>query len=161
MPDYSKTAANALKSIGKAGRQLEIMRPVVSFDNTTGVPTDAPTVKGYINAIVLPRYKGMVFGSLDDGLKEALVKGKLCTVLAAAKGAPFKPEALDVITIDGTKWQVIGCTELSPAGIPILYTIGVVEGTFTPTPNPRRPPDRWPKWISTNSHGRRLNALTS
>lgn len=137
MPDYSKTAANALKSIAKAGRKLEIMRPVVTFDNTTGVPTNGPTLQGYITAVVLPRYKGQIFNSLDDSLKEALVKGKLRTVLCAASGAPFKPEALDVVTIDGTKWQVIGCTELSPAGIPIIYTIGVVEGApFTATPAP-------------------------
>lgn len=137
MADYAKTAANALKSIAKAGTKLAIMRPVATFDNITGAPTDAPTLQGYITAVVLPRYKGQIFASLDDSLKEALVRGKMKTVLAAANGAPFKPGPLDVVTINGTQWQVIGCTELAPDGVtPIIYTIGVVEGTFTPTPAP-------------------------
>jgi len=133
MANYSKTADSALKSIARAGTKLEIFRPVANFDDLTGVPTDGPTLKGYITAVVLPRYKGQIFGSLDDSLKESLVKGKLKTVLAAAKGAPFAPGPLDVITIDGTQWQVVGCTALAPDGVtPIIYTIGVVEGSFTP-----------------------------
>lgn len=135
MANYQKDADDALKSIAEEGTKLEIFRPVVSFNDATGIPTDQPTIRGFITALVLPRYKGQTFGSLDDSLKEALVRGKLKTVLAAAKGAPFAPAPLDVITINGTQWQVIGCTALAPDGVtPIIYTIGVVEGTFTPTP---------------------------
>jgi hypothetical protein len=135
MANYQKNADSALKSIVKAGTKLEIFRPVVAFDDTTGIPTEGPTLRGYITAVVLPRYKGQIFGSLDDSLKEALVRGKLKTVLAAAKGAPFAPGPLDVITINGTQWQVVGCTALAPDGVTaIIYTIGVVEGAFTPTP---------------------------
>lgn len=132
MPDFAKTAANALKSISKNGRVLAISRPVVTFDNVTGEPTKGPTVAGTITGIVLPRYKGQRFNSLDDSLKEALVAGRLRSILAAANGASFPPQPLDVISFDGSDWRVIGVTELSPTGIPIIYTIGVVQTGFNP-----------------------------
>lgn len=136
MANYQKNADGALKSIAKAGRSFTIFRPVLVFNDVSGVPEDQETLTGEITAVVLPRYKGQIFGSLDDSFKEALIRGKLRTVLAAAKGAPFQPEALDIIVIDGTNWQVIGCTPLAPDGTtPIIYTIGVMQcGTFTPTP---------------------------
>jgi hypothetical protein len=138
MANYEKNAANALKSIAKAGKKFQIFRPVVTFNDVTGIPTDAPTLAGEITAVVLPRYKGQIFNSLDDSFKEALIRGKLRTVLAAAKGAPFSPEALDIVVINGTNWQVVGCTPLAPDGAtPIIYTMGVIQcGSFTPTPTP-------------------------
>jgi hypothetical protein len=137
MADYSKTAASALATIKKKGKRFEIKRPVMSFPNSDGIPVVSEPQTGFINAIILPRYKGQIFQSLDDSLKEALIKGRLKTVLAAAQGAPFKPEALDVITIAGSYWNVIGCTELAPDGeTPIIYTIGVMEGAQVSTPPP-------------------------
>ena len=135
MANYQKNADSALKTIAKAGGKLEIFRPVLNFNDVTGVPLNDVTQRGFITAVVLPRYKGQIFGSLDDSLKEALVKGKLRTVLAAAKGAPFEPGPLDIIKINGVDWQVIGCTPLAPDGVTnIIFTIGVVEtGTFTPS----------------------------
>jgi hypothetical protein len=136
MADYSKDAREALATIKAEGKSFVISRPVVAFD-AVGVPTDGETLQGNIFAIVLPRYKGMIFNSLDDSLKDALVKGKLKSVLAAAEGAPFKPSPLDSIEIAGSQWLVIGCTELAPDGeTPIIYTIGVVERAFVPTPAP-------------------------
>jgi hypothetical protein len=135
---YQQDAADALASIKDAGGEFEIFRPSQTFDNATGLPTDTPTASGKIAAIVLPKYKGPVF---EDAMREALVRGKMKTLLAAAKGAPFKPAPLDVVKINGTHWQVIGCTELAPDGeTPIIFNIGIVEaGTFTPTPEPTPP----------------------
>ena len=133
MANYQKNADAALKLIAKNGKKFQIFRPVVTFNNETGSPINGQTLTGEITAVVLPRYKGQIFGSLDDSLKEALVRGQLKTVLAAAKGAPFPPGPLDVLTINGDKWQVIGCTVLAPDGeTPIIYTMGVVQASFTP-----------------------------
>lgn len=138
MANYQKNAEAALKSIAKAGKAFTIFRPVLVFNDATGVPTDAPTLTGEITAVVLPRYKGQIFSSFDDSFKEALIRGKLKTMLVAAKDAPFAPAPLDVVVIGGTNWQVVGNTVLAPdGGTPIIYTIGIVEcGSFTPTPAP-------------------------
>lgn len=138
MANYQKNAANALKSIAKAGKKFTIFRPVLVFNDATGIPTDGPTLTGEITAVVFPRYKGQIFANLDDSFKEALIRGKMKTILAAAQGAPFAPEPLDVVVIGGTNWQVVGCTVLAPDGeTPIIYTIGVIAcGSFTPTPPP-------------------------
>jgi hypothetical protein len=134
MADYSKDAAEALAAIKEAGKEFEIFRPSPVFDDISGIPTDAATPKGKITAVVLPYSKNLA--SLDDSLKEALVKGKLRKLLAAAQGAPFVPQALDVVNINGTQWQVIGNTPLAPDGTtPIIFTMAIVEGApFTPTP---------------------------
>lgn len=136
MATYEKSASKALAMIAKAGRKFTIFRPVAIFNDDTGLPQNRPTLSGEIAAVVLPRYKGMLFSSLDDSFKEALIRGKLKTVLAAAKGAPFAPQPLDIIVMGGTNWQVVGNTVLAPdSGTPIIYSIGVVEcGSFTPTP---------------------------
>lgn len=134
MADYAKNADSALKSIAKAGKSLDIFRSSPTIEPTTGLPTGTALTSGKITAVVLPRYKGQIFSNLDDSLKDALVRGELKTVLAAAKGAPFKPGPLDVIMIDGEQWKVIGCTVLAPDGVTaIIYTIGVQKGPATPT----------------------------
>lgn len=133
MADYSKQAASALKSIAKAGKEFDIFRSSPVFDQTSGLPTTTNRTQGKITAVLLPRYKGQLFNSLDDSLKAALVRGELKTVLAAAKGAPFKPGPLDYIMIEGQQWRVIGVTTLAPDGTtPIIYTIGVMLGPTTP-----------------------------
>jgi hypothetical protein len=134
MANYQKNADNALKSIAKAGKKFTIFRPVLLFNDVTGIPNDRPTLTGEITAVVLPYSKSL--NALDDRMKEALIAGKLRKVLAAAKGAPFSPLPLDIIVIDGTNWQVIGNTPLAPDGItPIIFTMAVIQcGSFTPTP---------------------------
>ena len=127
MPDYNKLAQTTLDLIKKSGRAFVITRSRPSFDDVTGTPTAGTPQAGTFQAIVLPRYKGRTFDSLDDSIKEKLIQGKARTLYAAAVGAPFAPEALDEVTISGEQWVVIGCTELSPAGITMLYTIGVVK----------------------------------
>lgn len=127
MADYSKDAAEALAAIKEAGEEYIIFRSRPAFDDISGTPVEPPDtpLTGKLAAVVLPRYKGATFASLDDSLKEALIRGKLKTVLAAAQGAPFAPEALDEITLADGVWQVVGCTALAPNGLPIIFTIGI------------------------------------
>jgi hypothetical protein len=125
---YKQSAESALRTISKAGRAFEISRAVTAFDDEQGLPVDGEPLRGQIVAVKLPRYKGMIFSGLDDSFKESLIKGKACTLLAAASGVPFEPGPLDIVTINGANWQVIGCTPLEPDGeTPIIYFIGIVQ----------------------------------
>lgn len=127
MANYTKNASSALALISKYGRKYPIARELSTFDEITGKEVAKTTRGGEITAIVLPRYKGILFDSLDDSFREGLVIGKSRVLLVAAKGAPFPPTPLDKINIGGDEWEVVGITELNPAGIPIIYTIGIIK----------------------------------
>ena len=125
MPDYNKLAANALKMIAKAGKEYDISRPNSAVDEITGIPTDSAPTTGKLVAIILPHRKAPVFAIMDNRFLEGTLTGRFRFVLAAAKDAPFLPQPMDILTIDGDAWEVVGCSPLSPAGIPLLYTIAV------------------------------------
>lgn len=126
--DYNEIAQGALESIKEAGGTLAILRSRPSFDDITGTPTPDPSPQsGKLSAVVLPRYKGVVFRNMDEAFREALVKGRAKSVLAAASDATFPPEPNDELTIEGSQWRIIGVTVLAPAGVPLVYTIGVMQ----------------------------------
>jgi hypothetical protein len=135
--DAAKTAAAALKTIAKNGRVLPMARRTATFQDITGGESVVTLTIGTITGIVLPRYKGPIFNQMDEALRVAIITGKARTVLAAAAGATFPPKPLDRLTFDGSAWEVVGVSELSPTGTPILYTIGVIESA----PFPPLPPD--------------------
>ena len=123
MSIYAQDAADALQSIREAGKEYAISRPAPTFDNLTGQATANTPLTGTITAIVLPKYKGTPY---DDKMIEAARRGRLKTMIVAAQGATFKPEALDEITIGADEWQVVGSTELAPDGLAILYYVGII-----------------------------------
>lgn len=125
--DSAKTAAAALKTIAKNGRKIPIARNGRSFDNVSGQPNGIVSESGEITAIVLPRYKGLSMSEMDDALKQAVIRGQAKSLLAAASGATFPPKPLDILTFDGADWEIKGVTTLAPVGIPIIYTIGVIQ----------------------------------
>lgn len=138
MADYNKAANQALALIAKNGVSLPIYRRALEVSEETGTLTEGETTQGNITGIVLPRYKGFNFPQMDNAFREALISGKMRTILAAGKDASFEPAPLDIIDINGTKFEVVGCVPLAPDGVTsILYTIGVTRcGTFTPTEAP-------------------------
>lgn len=126
--DATAAAASALAAIRANGRTLPALRRTRAFDDVTGTATDETTATGEVPGVVLPRYKGMIFASLDETYSSDMVKRQARTVLAAAAGCTLgKPAPLDEISFDGATWLVIGLSELSPTGTPIIYTMGVVQ----------------------------------
>lgn len=125
MPDYAQDAAEALASIKEDGRQVVIKRLTRSHIPALGTTDITTKQSGTLDLVVLPLRKGEV---LDDALLEAFVAGRLRKLLVAAASAPFRPAPLDVVLFDGQYWLVRGCTELNPAGTPLLYHV-VVENT--------------------------------
>ena len=132
MPNYGKTADNALVSILAAGATMTATRSLSGvYDPATGEETAIPELQTWeLVAVTLPatiaRFRG-----IDNKLTEGLVLGKARYLLTAAKNSNgFIPEPLpeDVIVFpDLTAWKVIGSTPIKPAGVPILYQVGVVN----------------------------------
>lgn len=127
MFDYSASAATALSLLQNFGKALPIKRVTNTANGVTG-ETRQTVATGDITTVILPARASalnLVGGQGDDAIVEALVKGKLRFALVAALGATFVPEANDLVTLDGKDWTVLGNTPLSPAGVPILYKLGL------------------------------------
>lgn len=128
MTFYDNMAEVALAKITQFGREITITRFGSSNSDPAAGTVDKPVeATGTLKALVLPASKGTV-EAFDNRLQGgSLIDEKLRYILAAAKGAPFEPRSLDEVSFDGIKWQVLGCTPLSPAGMPLLYKMGVMR----------------------------------
>ena len=129
MDFYIQSAATALSLIKRFGGTIPIKRVTNTPDPVTGdvVATDT---NGTLTALVLPAKTSnlnAVSGQLDNAVSEALTKGKVRFVLAAAANATFPPDADDVLTIDGAEWRVLGSTPLKPAATALIYKIGAIR----------------------------------
>jgi hypothetical protein len=127
MANYGKNADSAYTSILKAGRLLPISRTVKVFDNITGAQISSDEQSGTIAGVVFSKVKTPQYESFGEKFVEAMIRGAARVITAAAKNAPFVPQAGDVVSFDGSSWEVYGTRDLNPAGIPILYTLGVVK----------------------------------
>jgi hypothetical protein len=120
--NYTKIADNVDKQFAKAGRTIIVSRETSDVDIAGKVATTVETCEAV--AVVLPLSKWWYDNFVDDGAFARKV-GRLLKV--AASGMTFEPRAFDKVTFDGATWIVLGCTVISPAGIPLVYNIGVVR----------------------------------
>jgi hypothetical protein len=123
--NYSKSAETALSLIKQFGKSYPIKRSIKTPDGITGAVTSVDTT-GAIDAVILPVNTSKEKFDNQE-LTEAVAKGKARFLLVAASGAPFQPDAGDEVTIDSELWRCAGCTALSPAGVPVIYNIGVIR----------------------------------
>lgn len=130
MTFYQKSAATALKLITKFGQTVTIKRVVSTPDPVTGSATSME-VNGTLKAVVLPvaSTAKSLFTEADNNLREALIRGKIRFILAAASGATFQPVANDVVVVGSETYTLIGCAPLNPAGTPLVYKMaGLLTG---------------------------------
>jgi hypothetical protein len=129
MADYNAAADSALRQITDAGRLLLITRKTEgAHDPVEGTTESSEVLSWSLPCVILPATQKNMAG-LDNGRLEqgSLVLSKTRLVMAAAKGSPRDPEALDRMAFDGSDWLVLGCIPLSPAGVTILYKMGVMK----------------------------------
>jgi hypothetical protein len=123
--NYAKLAKKADKLLAGAGQTVTVARYAPSRDSSTSVVTKgAATLSASASAVEIPVTQGLI-QSFTVRLEEAIVlKTSRAFKLSPALG--FRPLPRDEITLaDGTIWGVTGCTFVSPAGIDLVYTIGV------------------------------------
>lgn len=131
MPNYDQSAATATRLIKDSGSLMQVDRVTVAdYDPITGQGTDT-TTSWNIDAVVLPatiaRFRG-----IDNKLAEDtnLVLAKARYLLASPNDrdgvAIAEPLPQDVVNFDSKKWKIIGVSPLRPAGVTILYQIGVL-----------------------------------
>ncbi|MGL6008381.1 MAG: hypothetical protein ACRC1D_02915 [Culicoidibacterales bacterium] len=116
-----KNQDTALRLIKDAGQKLFFQRltsnnldPVLGTNNNL-IQADEFTV------VVLPGSKKDFEIYLEDGIRTDQVR----FLLVAAKDAPFELRGGDQCNFENKLWVVMGCTPLNPAGIPIIYKVGM------------------------------------
>lgn len=130
MIDYPEIAEGALEAIKEAGRVIVIKRYSSAYDGATATDVMTLTHEGDFTVAVLPAKKANAlagFGiGFDNAYAEALRKGKVRALLIAASEAPFEPAEGDRAEFDNGLWNFLGCTPISPAGVPVVYKAEVV-----------------------------------
>lgn len=127
MIDYTAIAEAALAAIREAGTNLLGKRPVVTHDPVTEVTATLYSPEGTFAGVVLPAKRNPYTVSSNDADIENLRAGKVRRLLLAASGAPFVPAPNDIFEFESAVWTVSGCTPLSPAGTPLVYTLEVIK----------------------------------
>lgn len=127
--DYNAAASDALALIKEFGAPLPIKRVTNTPDPVQGSVVATETA-GNLSAVVLPAKAtadNAVMGTADNRIAEALTKGKIRFVIAAAKGAPFAPDSNDLVTFENETWSVVASVPLAPAGVPVIYKFGMLR----------------------------------
>lgn len=124
---YTRLAETTLRLIRAKGKNVAIKRTLPGTqDPVAGTKTPGATVEGTLDVIQKRASSGTI-EAFDNRIPENLRNSKLRALLAAAKSADFEPLAGDEITMDGSKWLVLGSTPLCPAEIALLYQVGLVQ----------------------------------
>lgn len=124
--NYSRSALTALNLIRKFGQKIPIARYTKNADPVTLTETETVAASGNLDAVVLPASKGTI-EAFDNRIMEALTQGKLRFMIAAARNAPLAPAPNDVVQFEGYYWAVLGSTPLAPAGVPVIYKLGMIR----------------------------------
>lgn len=127
--DYASSQQDALDLITEFGGVVAIKRPAGVFDPVTGQNVVTYT-NGTLTAVVLnvkTTANSIGQGAADNALVEAMIRGKMRYLLVAAKGATFIPTEEDLVTLPDGEFKVVGNTPLSPAGVPLVYKVGVLK----------------------------------
>lgn len=147
MPNYANNAATATRLIKEAGRLMAVKRKDSDedYDPVAGASTDPKAdLTWNINAVVLPatlaRFRGVDNKMAESG-NLVLQKARFLLVSAVNQDGEIVPEPLpsDIVSFDDLEWGVVGASPLSPAGIPILYQVGVVLQDATATEEEEEP----------------------
>jgi len=127
-PRYERIARNADKQLAKAGQSITIARYAPSRNSSTGVVTKgAATASGTANAVEIPVTQALM-GTFASQCAPGTLVSKTVRALKVSALLGFLPQSRDEVTLaDGTVWPVVGVTPVNPAGVPIVYTVGVAK----------------------------------
>lgn len=134
--DYIESQKDADELLKEFGRGITISRQVPGpplNPKEPWIPGPPVTATYTASAVVLPASKGTIEafdnrlenGTLIDERLRYVLMSPLMTRTSVAGPATIEPQSLDVLTFDGHDWTVLGCTPLNPAGVPVLFPMGV------------------------------------
>lgn len=132
---YLEKQASALVSLLAKGAAL----PFYRLDNSGydpvegGMPaTLTVSLSQSLVGLSLPAKRDYV-QAFDLAVQELLLTGKALYFLTSAVQADgtaiaFTPEPNDVLTFGGKNYSLVGCSALSPVGVPVIFKMAVQLG---------------------------------
>lgn len=110
------------------GQRLTVSRYAPTRNAVTGdVTKGAATQSASANAIEVPVTQAVI-GTFAATLVPGELVNKTIRTFKVSALLGFQPAAQDEVTLaDGSVWPVIGCTTVNPAGVPLVYTVGVAK----------------------------------
>lgn len=120
---YSRMAQTALRLIKDKGSKLNFyFEQKGEYDPIAGAYPPAARTDGFLNGVVLPASSGakdnLFFG-------QTLRIEKQRYILLEALSSNYEPKLNHLIDIDGQTFKVMGVTGLKPAGITVIWKVGV------------------------------------
>lgn len=124
---YQKMADTSLNLIKRFGSEIRFeYEENRVFDPVEGEYTQGSQSHGSLFGLIQPAANGKVSGWKDDTFfGENLRIDKQRLLVLEAKSSAYVPKAGHSVQIDGTTFKVLGVTAIAPAGIPIVYKVGV------------------------------------
>lgn len=126
--NYTKIAADADKQLAEAGQLVTVARYAPTRNSSTGAVTKGTaTLSASANAVEIPVTQALM-GTFASQAAPGTLVNKTVRALKVSGLLGFFPRPGDEVTLaDGTVWPVIGATQVNPAGIPIVYTVGLAK----------------------------------
>ena len=122
---YDDIIQQANDLLTEFGQVIPCKRVNNTFDGITGAATaGAPTTQNVTGAVL--NVNSSTAKKLDDTLKAALVAGRLRRVLISPANLTFEPTLNDILTFQGSEWDIKDMNLLNPAGQLLLIT-AIVE----------------------------------
>jgi hypothetical protein len=124
--DYAGIRDEAQAILLEFGFQMQLTRYVDTADAVAGTVQRAPSQQQELTGVILPASQGTLEAFDVRFMSDVMDSVDVRFCILSASGATFQPEPKDVATFwEPGDWQVMGCTPLNVAGVPLIYSVGL------------------------------------
>ena len=122
--NYKGAEKTAARLITQFGETVNMLRYEATYDPITGQTSSETSQVTAATLVSIPASNGTIL-SFDNKTTQDFVQGKLRFFIVAAKDIGFTPLSGDYIEFENALWEVSGATPINPAGIALLFRVGV------------------------------------
>ena len=124
--DYAAIREEAKAILEEFGNSMTVKRYADSADPVAGTVNRVLSQQQSLTAVILPASQGTLEAFDVRFMSDVLEGADVRFTIMSASGSSFTPGPKDVVEFweDG-QWQVMGCTPLNVAGIPVIFSVGL------------------------------------
>lgn len=124
--DYAAIREEAKAILEEFGNSMTVKRYADSADPVAGTVNRVLSQQQSLTAVILPASQGTLEAFDVRFMSDVLEGTDVRFAIMSASGSSFTPGPKDVVEFweDG-QWQVMGCTPLNAAGIPVIFSVGL------------------------------------
>ncbi len=130
--NYKGAEKTAARIIAQFGETVNMLRYTTTYDPIAGAASNEKSQVAAVKLVSIPATNDTI-QSFDNDTAQDFVQGKLRFFLIAAQDIGFTPLSGDYIGFEDALWEVSGATPINPAGIALLYRVGVRLSNKAPT----------------------------